>query len=289
MPARYRRCPFGCCSRAYTTVEIGSYWASNFIWHLGRVVKVLTINDDMVTCEIVRDEDDTVTRVNCNAGLVTGKVGKVIEIRGDNFRPFTRPIHRGLLPAKGPDDYRTSILTHEEVHPIKHRGLKAGPLLKLKWENGWTVRIDGTDDVVDYEPRRKGDAQPWRMPDGKRYRAGQCVADFPEGMRTWWGTTTETYATTFPTSDWFTMGHLLVGENAGYAACGLSVWRVVHPEDVHGLEGDFSARTTMCENCEADQPAIVMGNRVATRLGEWTGEPTGLPTGSFDLKELDEL
>lgn len=272
----------------YTDVEIGSYWASNFIWHLGRVVKVLAINGNMATCEIVRDEDDTVTRVNCNAGLVTGKLGKVIEIRGDKLRPFDRPVHRGYLPATGPDDFRTSILTYEDVHPIQHRGLKHGPLLKLKYEHGWTVKT-AAGGTVDYEPRRKGDARPWRTPTGERFGAGQCEAEFPSGMRTWWGTTTETNATMFPTDDWFQVAHLLVSETAGHGACGTSVWRIVHPDDAHGLDGEFRVNAVMCEKCEAEAPATVMSSRVSTRLSSWTGEKAEVADGSFDLSELDKL
>ena len=272
----------------YTDVKIGSYWANNFIHQLGHVVKVINVDGDTATCEVVRDADDTVTRLQCGVKFVRSRLGKTLQIKTQKFRPVNNPVHRGFLPASGPDDGRTSILTHEDVHPIKHRGLKHGPLLKLKWEHGWTV-TSATGDVVDFEPRRKGDAQPWRTSTGGRFGAGQCEAEFPNGMRAWWGTTTETNATVFPTDQWFTMAHLLVSENAEVGACGTSMWRVVHPEDALGLNDDFSVHAVMCEKCEAEAPATVMASRIETRLSDWTGEKTDVADGSFDLSELDQL
>lgn len=269
-----------------TNVAVGSYWADNKAWRLGRVVQIVAVDATHAVYEITKDEDV----VSCGYSLPrTTNVGRRYRTKLDNFRGFDRPRHGGWLPASGPGDGRTSILTHAMVHPVERRGMAHSTLLQLKYASGWTVKAAETGEVVDFAPRRrKGDGRAWRAPDGTRYPSTKCKAAFPPGMRMMFGATTETTATTFPTSDWFTVAHVLVSPDHWTAACGVETTRLVFPSDALGLTPDLDAAAVMCDDCEAESPDAVMACQVQTRLRDF-GVETAAADGAFDTTELDQL
>lgn len=289
-----------------TDVTIGSYWADNKIWMLGRVVQVVEVTDVDALVQVTNEPDQ-------GRGLVPGQarqrslIGKEYRIKLHKFRTPDRPLHGGFLPADGPHDGRTAILLREEVAPIRNRGLGHAPLLRLKYANGWPVTVVETGEVVDFEPRRKGDGQAWRDASGKRYTSAKCQAGFPNGTRMWFGVTTETNATSFPADDWLQVAHVLLGERDLTTACGVQAHHRVSPEGALGLSDDFDSTSAMCEKCEAESPSAVMAarvsirltgtfgvdpdvaGRVARQLSRLVGDEAIAGDGSFDTTDLDNL
>lgn len=264
---------------------LGSYWADNKMWMLGRVVRVIAVDDTHATVEVTKDQDSGAPGHDVP---LRSQVGKQYRIKLDWFRSFDRPRHGGFLPANGPTDGRTDIIVYEDVHPIRSRGMAHTKLLQFKHESGWTVRATESREIVDFEPRRKGDGRAWRDAAGNRYPSTRCEAEFPAGMKMWFGTSTETNATSFPTADWFQVAHVLVNPEYRIASCGVQVSRVVFPSDALGLRGDLSAAAVMCEKCEANSPAAVMANRIAIRSSGF-GIETRTADGVFDTACLNEL
>ncbi len=266
-------------------VHVGSYWADNKIWMLGRVVQVIAVDDTHATIKVTKDQDSGSPG---HPVPLRSQVGKQYRVKLDLFRSFDRPRHGGFLPASGPDDGRTEILLAEQVNPVRRRGMAPAQLLQRKYASGWIVRVTQTGETVDFEPRRKGDGRAWRASDGSRYPSTKCEAEFPPGMRMWFGVTLETNDTKWPTANWFQVAHVMVSDKYGTAACGIEVSRLVFPSDALGLDDDLNALSVMCEACEAESPSAVMAHRVTTRLTDW-GIDTNTADGAFDTADLDRL
>jgi hypothetical protein len=230
---------------------VGSHWADNKIWMLGRVVRITAIDGEYA--EVVVTNEPRGDR-----GLVPGQrrslslIGKRYRIKLDRFRPFTRPRHGYLLPAKGPHDGLERV-----VEPSPETvGMPPSALLRLKYDNGWVV--SGPDgQTVDFKPRRKGDGRAWAAADGSRYPSTRCTATIPTaGVRVEIG---QTMITDGRTGMVGYDSHIMV--DAWTASCGITAdpprYGPVSPIE----------RCTLCVTCERDNPHIALAIRVNERAG----------------------
>jgi len=218
-------------------VTVGSYWADNKCWLLGRVVEVIAVDHERATVRVTRDADLTVRRLR-GPHSMRSQLGRTYRIKLDWFRTPDRPRHGGFLPAKGSQDGRDDILMGEK--PVEQvQGKPHTELLRLKYAHGWTVRAVATGKVVDFDPRRKGDTRAWRDTAGARHPATRCEAEFPPGLAMRFGMSIEDMGAKCT-------AHVLV--NDGVTACGISVC-----EPCTSLE----ANRMMCAKCEAGQCEVV--------------------------------